>query len=178
MHWSQFHDAIFQWYIVWDIISPNCIANTNKSSWHHDITSGFPSQRSTNAGPWCLFCCYHEKSFNKQSKCQWLETQAMWHKWSHCLFDLVTCSPKFDTPHISRLMGPTSGPPGDDRTQVGPMLAPWTWLSGIFSCSTFSDLEATVLGEHSWSSGLFERTPQYFPSPSVARETLYLPAWR
>ena len=27
-------------------------------------------------------------------------------------------------------MGPTWGPPGADRTQVGPMLAPWTLLSG------------------------------------------------
>ena len=32
---------------------------------------------------------------------------------------------------IARFMGPTWGPPGDDRTQVGPMLAPWTLLSGI-----------------------------------------------
>ena len=28
-------------------------------------------------------------------------------------------------------MGPTWGPPGADRAQVGPMLAPWTSLSGI-----------------------------------------------
>ena len=28
------------------------------------------------------------------------------------------------------LMGPTWGPSGADRTQVGPMLAPWTLLSG------------------------------------------------
>ena len=31
---------------------------------------------------------------------------------------------------IARFMGPTWGPPGDDRTQVGPMLATWTLLSG------------------------------------------------
>ena len=31
---------------------------------------------------------------------------------------------------IARFMGPRWGPPGDDRTQVGPMLAPWTLLSG------------------------------------------------
>ena len=29
----------------------------------------------------------------------------------------------------ARFMGPTWGPPGADRTQVGPMLAPWTLLS-------------------------------------------------
>ena len=32
-------------------------------------------------------------------------------------------------PQIARLMGPTWGTPGADRTQVGPMLAPWTLLS-------------------------------------------------
>ena len=32
---------------------------------------------------------------------------------------------------IATFMGPTWGPSGADRTQVGPMLAPWTLLSGI-----------------------------------------------
>ena len=32
---------------------------------------------------------------------------------------------------IARFMGPAWGPPGDDRTQVDPMLAPWTLLSGL-----------------------------------------------
>ena len=31
---------------------------------------------------------------------------------------------------IARFMEPTWGPSGTDRTQVGPMLAPWTLLSG------------------------------------------------
>ena len=35
---------------------------------------------------------------------------------------------------IARFMGPTWGPSRADRTQVGPMLAPWTLLSGyLFS---------------------------------------------
>ena len=34
------------------------------------------------------------------------------------------------TPLIARFMGPTWGPSGANRTQVGPMLAPWTFLSG------------------------------------------------
>ena len=33
-------------------------------------------------------------------------------------------------PLIARFMGPIWGPPGADRTQMGPMLAPWTLLSG------------------------------------------------
>ena len=32
---------------------------------------------------------------------------------------------------IVRFMGPTWGPSGSDRTQVGPMLVPWTLLSGV-----------------------------------------------
>ena len=33
-------------------------------------------------------------------------------------------------PLIPRFMGPTWGPSGTDRTQLGPMLAPWILLSG------------------------------------------------
>ena len=32
---------------------------------------------------------------------------------------------------IARFMGPTWDPSGADRTQVGPMLTPWTLLSGV-----------------------------------------------
>ena len=39
-----------------------------------------------------------------------------------CQFIMVT--------QIAKFMGPTWGPSGADRTQMGPMLAPWTLLSG------------------------------------------------
>ena len=35
---------------------------------------------------------------------------------------------------IARFMGPTWGPPGSCRPQMGPMLAPWTLLSRYPSC--------------------------------------------
>ena len=35
-------------------------------------------------------------------------------------------------PPIARFMGPTWGPSGADRSQVGPILAPWTMLSGYY----------------------------------------------
>ena len=35
---------------------------------------------------------------------------------------------------IARFMRPTWGSSGADRTQVGPMLAPWTLLSGLIFC--------------------------------------------
>ena len=41
---------------------------------------------------------------------------------------LVMCG-KYST-LIARFMGPTWGPSGADRTEVGPMLVPWTLLSG------------------------------------------------
>ena len=43
----------------------------------------------------------------------------------HIVFSFSHC-----TTLIARFMGPTWGPSGSDRTQVGPMLAPWTLLSG------------------------------------------------
>ena len=39
----------------------------------------------------------------------------------------TTCCPS----PIARFMGPTWGPSGADRTQMGPMLASWTLLSGM-----------------------------------------------
>ena len=35
-------------------------------------------------------------------------------------------------PLVARFMRPTWGPSGADRTEMGPMLAPWTLLSGAF----------------------------------------------
>ena len=49
---------------------------------------------------------------------------------------------------IARFMGLTWGPPGADRTQVGPMLAPWTLLSGK-ACKTTN-----------WESGIWQKSPQ------------------
>ena len=35
--------------------------------------------------------------------------------------------------HIGMFMGSTWGPPGSCGPQMGPMLAPWTLLSGLFT---------------------------------------------
>ena len=37
----------------------------------------------------------------------------------------------YESSLIARFVGPTWGPSGADRTQVGPMLAPWTFRSGL-----------------------------------------------
>ena len=39
--------------------------------------------------------------------------------------------PRYASSLIAKFMGPTWGPSGADRTQVGPMLATWTLLSGM-----------------------------------------------
>ena len=38
---------------------------------------------------------------------------------------------------IAKFMGPTWGPPGSCRPQVGPALAPWTFLSGYLKLAKF-----------------------------------------
>ena len=38
---------------------------------------------------------------------------------------------------ITKFMGPTWGPPGSCRPQMGPMLAQWTLLSGLFMSMVF-----------------------------------------
>ena len=47
-------------------------------------------------------------------------------------FPTSQTSPKTDTSQIAKFMGPTGGPPGPCRPQMGPMFAPWTLLSGIY----------------------------------------------
>ena len=44
---------------------------------------------------------------------------------------------------IARFMGPTWGPPGSCRPQMGPILAPWTLLSGGGGGTTMATWTAT-----------------------------------
>ena len=46
---------------------------------------------------------------------------------------------------IARFMGQTWGPSGADRTQVGPMLVPWTLSSGIISRAGTSNYIPQIL---------------------------------
>ena len=45
---------------------------------------------------------------------------------------ILELKPRWKSTLIARFMGPTWGLPGADRTQVGPMWASWTLLSGQF----------------------------------------------
>ena len=58
----------------------------------------------------------------------------------HVLYDPIDMVTK-----IASFMVPTWGPPGSCRPQMGPMLAPWTMLSGKLMCFyfTLSDISGT-----------------------------------
>ena len=74
------------------------------------------------------------------------------------------CSWTLSTALIARFMGPRWGPPGVDRTQVGPMLAPWILLygcpitgvnwPGILSCYCYVALH-NCCRRHTDCSGTF-----------------------
>ena len=56
------------------------------------------------------------------------------------------------TSQIAKFMGPRWGPPGSCRPLMGPILAPWTLLSGIpYSSSTYQVLHGT----HKWMADAF-----------------------
>ena len=58
-----------------------------------------------------------------------------------------------DSPQIAKFMGPTWGPSGADRTQVGPMLAPWTMNFAIWDYFRISVTE-THFGSLFWNFSL------------------------
>ena len=59
---------------------------------------------------------------------------------------------------IARFMRPTWGPSGADRTQVGPMLASWTLLSGRLTCKR---LQHSHVQKRCW----LQRWSLHFMSP-------------
>ena len=58
-------------------------------------------------------------------------------------FQLITI---FSQPQIAKFTGTTWGPPGSWRSQMGPMLAPWTLLSGAATLDPM-----WVIGVDFWS---------------------------
>ena len=78
--------------------------------WDHNKKTHYNTKHDNSMEQNLVFChvsCYH---------------------WIYCSpYNIVYCFYSL----IERFMGPTWGPSGADRTQVGPMLAPWTLLSGL-----------------------------------------------
>ena len=60
---------------------------------------------------------------------------------------------------IARFIGPTWGPSGADRTQLGPMLAPWTLLSGCLTIGKelYNISNQQIDGSHQKLQSSFEK---------------------
>ena len=66
---------------------------------------------------------------------QWLPYPQACSLWARKVVIFIKMHPTMSHPHRARFMKPIWGPPGADRTQVSPMLPPWTLLSGTHFCS-------------------------------------------
>ena len=72
--------------------------------------------------------CYPWKHFTRMKI--WKKITCLWFNY----FLHLVHSPFFKSmAQIAKFMGPTWGPPGSCRPQMGPMLAPWTLLSEGFA---------------------------------------------
>ena len=62
----------------------------------------------------------------------WITTNQIWH-WVWFRDQHVRHGAGISRSQITKFMGPTWGPPGSCRPQIGPMLAPWTllYISGM-----------------------------------------------
>ena len=66
---------------------------------------------------------------------------------------------EIDISLIARFMGPTWCPPGTDRTQVGPMVAPWTLLSGMLVCKQVSSTgTSNYITCYLWNVNVYPRS--------------------
>ena len=68
------------------------------------------------------------------------EKVALWLGFHWNLFVWVPLIICYHRSQIAKSMGPIWGPPGADRTQVGPMLASWTLLSGMIPAAPLSHI--------------------------------------
>ena len=58
-------------------------------------------------------------------------------------------------PQVAKFMGPKWGPPGSCRPQMGPMLAPWTLLSGTLPALEEDNLTLCIVRSSVCNGGLF-----------------------
>ena len=67
-----------------------------------------------------------ERDFGKFTMNEWTPSLYIWAYHREYKYIAPIC-----TSQIARIIGPARGPPGSCRPQVGPILAPWTLLSGM-----------------------------------------------
>ena len=123
----------FEEHSTWTSLMFCCLKVSNALKMWHVWVATVPTKAHV---VWRTVCCY----FHVKNK----HTEAVHHclhrnselankkykskSWHFTLKYGFTSLP----PQIARFMGPTWGPPGSCRPQMGPMLAPWTLLSGTY----------------------------------------------
>ena len=65
---------------------------------------------------------------------------------------------------IAKFMGPTWGPPGSCRPQMGPMLAPWTLLSGLLCLNWWCAGCWLIIASATYKSRPSDILPRWGPS--------------
>ena len=115
------------------------MGSTNKG-WRYTVTLSLIGWAHTQNDP-----CYNEVLHILKHGC-------VVFNWVRTAHIFVIKLGLFDTKPslIARFMGPTWGPSWANRTQVGPMLAPWTLLSGIIWTNA-GLLTIGSLGTHQWN---------------------------
>ena len=78
---------------------------------------------------------------------------------------------------IPKFMGPTWGPPGSCRPQMGPMLAPWTLLSGLFWVH-YCDILWASWHLKSLATQLFVNSLFRLTSKNTSKVHITCPMWR
>ena len=83
------------------------------------------------------------------------------------------------TTQIAKFMGPTWGPPGSCRPRMGPMLVPWTLLSGYISQGNHYHWPLVMQGKGSTgqSNVLIDLSMTFMSSLWFWSTKMCLPAW-
>ena len=108
------------------------LTSYNSSQQHH-----FPSCLLTSTPTEELQYCMYRSNWSLQQE---VTSRLRQCRGSVSMKGLISHSYLSENTLMARFLGPTWGLSGADRTQIGPMLAPWTLLSGYCSCvSCFQD---------------------------------------
>ena len=103
----------------------------------------------------------------------------IFYSWRMCVGCMHAWSTRvWKTPLKTRFMGSIWGPPGDNRTQVGRMLAPWSLLSGTLLALILSECGEKLHIEKVWKCKGIKGLIQYIHnSEACTMELLILTYW-
>ena len=160
---------------IWWQLSCSCLNCVIDNIWwkHNSAQMIVPSLSNLTTKSYVIFSYYYIRQMLWQQNILVAETGATHEKMKRSVYILKRkallrytpmtygdCGP----PLIGRFMGPTWGLPGTDRTQVGPMWATWTLLSGYYTPVVQHQTSCSRLRGVGWpwcSSPLRPNKPQW-----------------